>query len=64
MASYCYKLISRFWADEDGVTSTEYAVMVALILVMCIAALLSTGEVQKAMWSDTADKLQVIVPSN
>lgn len=49
-------------AEEDGVAATEYAVMLALILVFCIAALLGTGEVQEAMWQDTADTLDVIRP--
>ncbi len=28
--------LRRFWQDEDGPTSVEYAVMVALIIAVCI----------------------------
>jgi Flp pilus assembly pilin Flp len=62
MISYFYNLYCRVMTEEDGVAATEYAILVALILVMCIAAVLGTGDVQKAMWFDTADKMQAIVP--
>ena len=33
----------RFLRDEDGPTAVEYAVMLALIIVVCIAAITSLG---------------------
>jgi pilus assembly protein Flp/PilA len=33
----------RFMASEDGPTAVEYAVMLALIVVVCIAILQSLG---------------------
>jgi len=35
--------IMRFMASEDGPTAVEYAVMLALIVVVCIAILQSLG---------------------
>lgn len=46
------KKISRFLASEDGPTAVEYAVMLALIIVGAVGAVLSTGEVQKALFED------------
>ncbi len=46
--------VRRFLADESGPTSVEYAIMLALIIVGCISAILSTGDVQKAMFENTA----------
>ena len=36
--------ISRFLTSEDGPTAVEYAVMLALILVACIAIITSLGQ--------------------
>jgi pilus assembly protein Flp/PilA len=41
-----YKLgqqVARFLRDEDGPTAVEYAVMLALIIVVCIAAITTLG---------------------
>ena len=35
--------VSRFLTSEDGPTAVEYAVMLALILVACIAAVTTLG---------------------
>lgn len=34
----------RFLKNEDGPTAVEYAVMLALIIVVCIAAITSLGK--------------------
>ena len=36
-------LVSRFLASDDGPTAVEYAVMLALILVACIAIVTTLG---------------------
>ncbi len=36
-------LISRFLTSDDGPTAVEYAVMLALILVACIAIITNLG---------------------
>ena len=35
--------VRRFLADESGPTAVEYAVMLALIVVVCIAAITALG---------------------
>jgi len=35
--------LGRFLADEDGPTAVEYAVMLALIVVVCITAITALG---------------------
>ncbi|HVS38987.1 MAG TPA: Flp family type IVb pilin [Gemmataceae bacterium] len=35
--------IVQFLCDEDGPTAVEYAVMLALIIVVCIAAITAVG---------------------
>ena len=37
------KLMSAFLADESGPTAVEYAVMLALIVVVCLAAIQFIG---------------------
>jgi len=38
-----FALARRFAADESGPTAVEYAVMLALIIVACIAAITTLG---------------------
>jgi len=35
--------VAHFLADEDGPTAVEYAVMLALIIVVCITAITALG---------------------
>jgi Flp pilus assembly pilin Flp len=58
--------LSRIWTsflrDEEAATTVEYALLIALISIFSISAILHSGEVQKALWFDTADDIQIIVP--
>ncbi len=45
---------------EEGAATTEYAVMLALIILFGIGAILGTGQVQKILWEDTAVEMQVL----
>jgi pilus assembly protein Flp/PilA len=38
-----YQQLVRFVKDEDGPTAVEYAVMLALIVVVCITAITALG---------------------
>jgi pilus assembly protein Flp/PilA len=38
-----YQSLAKFLAQEDGPTAVEYAVMLALIIVVCIAAITTLG---------------------
>lgn len=39
---------SRLVRDEDGASATEYAVMLALIVVVCIASITTMGQLLSA----------------
>jgi pilus assembly protein Flp/PilA len=41
--SQWFARLKRFLAQEDGPTAVEYAVMLALIVVVCIAAIATLG---------------------
>jgi pilus assembly protein Flp/PilA len=43
MRSYFASHVVSFLSSEDGPTAVEYAVMLALILVVCIAAITTLG---------------------
>lgn len=62
MISIITAQLSRVLRRDDGNTTVEYAVLIAMILVFCLAALLSTGDVQKLLWFDTAVELEIIKP--
>ena len=47
----------RFLRDESGPTATEYAVMLALIIGVCIGAVGFFGSSASGSWTDTSDKL-------
>jgi pilus assembly protein Flp/PilA len=46
--------VLRFLKAEDGPTAVEYAVMLALIIVVCITALTTLGNNAKATFSNVA----------
>ena len=44
----------RFLASEDGPTAVEYAVMLALIIVVCIGAITTLGNNANGTFSNVA----------
>jgi pilus assembly protein Flp/PilA len=44
-------------AFEDGPTAVEYAVLLALIVVVCLAAITTIGNNAKAVFSKVANSL-------
>jgi pilus assembly protein Flp/PilA len=48
------KRVERFLRAEDGPTAVEYAVMLALIVVVCIAAITTMGTNAEAVFSNVA----------
>ena len=46
--------IHDFLANEDGPTAVEYAVMLALIIVVCITAITTLGGNANAVFSNVA----------
>jgi pilus assembly protein Flp/PilA len=51
------KKIVNFLKKEDGPTAVEYAVMLALIIVVCIAAITTLGSNANNSFSFTANRL-------
>ena len=49
--------VKRFFRDEEGPTSVEYAVMLALIIVVCITAITTLGTNANNTFSYTANKI-------
>jgi len=48
-----------FLVSEDGPTATEYAVMLALIIVACIAAITALGSALRSTFNTLADQMPV-----
>ena len=51
MLSRFTKAVSEFLVKEDGPTAVEYAVMLALIIVVCIAAITTLGNNAKSTFT-------------
>ena len=49
--------IVRFLQEEDGPTAVEYAVMLALIVVVCMAAIGTVGTEADRMFDEVGTKL-------
>ena len=52
------KNLVSFLKAEDGPTAVEYAVMLALIIVVCIAAITTLGSNANSTFSFVANKIQ------
>lgn len=53
-----HEKLVKFFKSEDGPTAVEYAVMVALIIVVSIAAISALGQKTSAVFSATASAIQ------
>lgn len=49
--------LKRFLVSEDGPTAVEYAVMLALIIVVCLAAIAFVGSRASSTFSSVANTL-------
>ena len=49
--------VQRFLTSEDGPTAVEYAVMLALIIIVCLTAIQSIGNNANATFSSVAGQL-------
>ncbi len=47
----------RFLASEDGPAAVEYAVMLALIVVVCLSAITTIGSKASAVFSKIANSI-------
>jgi pilus assembly protein Flp/PilA len=49
--------ISEFLRREDGPTAVEYAVMLALIIVVCVASITLLGSNSKATYTTVSNRI-------
>ncbi len=49
--------VQRFLVSEDGPTAVEYAVMLALIVIVCLTAIRSIGTNANATFTGVADAM-------
>ncbi len=49
--------VKNFLGSEDGPTAVEYAVMLALIIIVCLVAIGNIGTNANATFSEVADQL-------
>jgi len=49
-----FEKVRQFLRDEDGPTAVEYAVMLALIVVVCIAAITALGSNANGTFNNTS----------
>jgi pilus assembly protein Flp/PilA len=52
-----YQQFVRFVKDEDGPTAVEYAVMLALIIVMCLTVITALGTAASNSFNNTATRV-------
>jgi pilus assembly protein Flp/PilA len=57
MLAHVQLAVARFLKNEDGPTAVEYAVMLALIIVVCIAAITSVGTNANATFNTVGSQL-------
>jgi pilus assembly protein Flp/PilA len=51
------KYVQRFLESEDGPTAVEYAVMLALIVVVCLVAIQQVGTSASTVFTNAANSL-------
>ena len=49
--------VQRFLASEDGPTAVEYAVMLALIIIVCLSAISIIGQNANGTFTEVGDSL-------
>jgi len=57
------KKMTSFFKDEEGATAVEYAIMVALIAVVVIAAVTTIGQKASNVFGNVATNLGDVKPS-
>jgi pilus assembly protein Flp/PilA len=52
------QFIQRLFRDRDGATAVEYAVMLALILMLCIGGIVLVGNSTRTSWENSSTSIQ------
>jgi pilus assembly protein Flp/PilA len=53
-----FKMMVRFLKREDGPTAVEYAVMLALIVVVCLTAISNLGQNANSTYINVGQKMK------
>ena len=51
------RTLRRFLMDQDGPTAVEYAVMLALIVIVCLSAIRTLGTNSKTTFTNVANSI-------
>ncbi len=54
--------VHRFLVSEDGPTAVEYAVMLALIIVVCLTAITQLGQSVNSTFDNIKTKMDTVNP--
>ena len=60
LSRWTAKRVARFLSREDGPTAVEYAVMLMLIIIVCIAAISSLGTTTNNTFSYVGSSLKPV----
>lgn len=64
MNNFINQKIQRFLKDESGPTAVEYAVMLALIVIVCIASVTLVGQNTNTLFETSGQTIQSINATN
>lgn len=56
------KKVQNFLVSEDGPTAVEYAVMLALIIIVCLTAISAVGNNTATVFNEIATKVDGVTP--
>jgi pilus assembly protein Flp/PilA len=57
MSAHLTRVVKNFLKNEDGPTAVEYAVMLALIIVVCLGAITTLGTNAKTTFTSVGTSL-------
>jgi len=52
--------VEKFLKSEDGPTAVEYAVMLALIIIVCLTAITAVGDAANSAFDQIASELEAL----
>lgn len=56
--------VKNFLKSEDGPTAVEYAIMLALIVIVCLTAITAVGSAANSAFEDIASKMDNLPSGN
>ena len=59
MKSFITK-VQKFMKSEDGPTAVEYAIMLALIVIVCLTAIKAVGDAANSAFGDVTSQMTTV----